>query len=172
MSSKGKFVIAGASTVVLALALLLSPHGSPPDARACMPSYRTTSDPRPNLTKIKGRWEVKLSYMQRYYRFRGGNYQLNRVHVFSKNQKFAKWLHKHGGEATTWKAVLGSAQQFTCADLLNGKRLVKLERSIASGIARHYRTQTKRSAPKVDVMLSLATYYSKYCNPPKKKTTI
>lgn len=171
-SSIGKYISAGAVMGVLALGLILSPRMSPPDAKACMPSFNTTRDPRPNLTKINGRWEVKLTYLYRYYRFRGGNYQLNRVHVFSKDKKFAKWLHKHGGEKATWKAVRLSANRFTCMDLLNGKRLVKLERSIARGISKHYKVQTKRRAPKVDVMLSLATYYRKYCNPPKKRSKI
>jgi hypothetical protein len=68
-----------------------------------------------------------------------------------------------------WKAVRLSANRFDCADLLNGKRLVKLERGIAQGIASHYRAKTKRSAPQVDVMLSLATYYQRFCTPPKKR---
>lgn len=171
-SSKGKFIIAGVAMCVVAVGLIASPRMSPPDARACGPSYYTTRDPRPNLAKVKDRWEVKLTYLGKYYRFRGGNYQLNRVHVFSKNKKFAKWLHKHGSDAAMWKAVHLSAQKFTCVDLLNGKRLVKLERGIASGIAKQYKAKTKRSAPRVDVMLSLATYYRKYCNPPKKKSKI
>ncbi len=170
-SSKKKFFIAGAAVGVLTLGLLLSPRMSPPDAKACGPSYYTTRDPRPNLAKVKGRWEVKITYLHRYYAFRGGNYRLNRVHVYSKDKKFAKWVHKHGSDAKMWKAVKLSAQRFSCVDLLQGKRLVKLERSIAAGIAKHYRAKTKRRAPKVDVMLSLATYYRNYCKPPKKKPT-
>jgi hypothetical protein len=169
--SPRKLITTGAVLGVVALGLVMSPRLTPPDARACGPSYYTTRDPRPNITKIKGRWEVKLTYLHRYYSFRGGNYQLNRLHVFSKDKKFAKWLHSNGAKAATWKAVRLSASRFTCLDLLQGKRLVKLERTLARGIAKHYRKQTKRSAPKVDVMLSLATYYNRTCQDPKKKRT-
>ncbi len=168
-----KLIPAGAvmGVVTLGLVLGLGPRGTPPDARACGPSYRTTRDPRPNITKIKGRWEVKLTYLHQYFSFRGGNYQLNRLHVFSKDPKFAKWLHKNGSKAATWKAVRLSANRFTCLDLLRGKRLVKLERAIARDIAKHYRSQTKRRAPKVDVMISLATYYNRTCRDPSKKSS-
>ncbi|MFH2007888.1 MAG: hypothetical protein ABI333_14995 [bacterium] len=165
--SNGKLSIPGLAITAVAALTMAAAVLVPADADACKRHYYRR-DPRPSKAKVDGRWEVKLGYYNKYYSFRGGNYRLQNIHVYTKDSKLAEFVHKQGATRSFWNALRGTVQRYSCADLLVGKRLVKLERGIAAGIARYYFAKSKRRAQKLDVMLSLSQYYSSYCNPPKQ----
>jgi hypothetical protein len=166
----GKIGIGGIALVAMAFVFPATPIAPAAEADACgmrhssrRPTMRTTKK------KVKGRWELKISYYNKYYRFDGGSYRLKTVHVYTKSTKVADFIQKKASHIDFWKAVRAEASRFSCEDLLKGKQLAKLERGLANAIAKHYQKKTKKSAGKLDLMLGLYAPYRAYCKPTKKK---
>ncbi len=170
MKLYGKLAIAGIALLSMAFMMPLTPITPADEADACgKHRYYRRHYSRTSKKKVKGRWELKISYYNKYYSFQGGSYRLRHVTVYTKSDKVASFVHKKATTLDFWKAVRAGASRFNCTDLLQGKRLVKLERGLANAIGKHYRSKTKKSAGKLDVMVEMYAPYRAYCKPPKKK---
>lgn len=169
----GKLALAGCALMAMAFVLPATPIAPADDADACR-GFRHHRRYRSSVTKkkVKDRWELKINYYNKYYKFNGGSYRLKTVNLYTKSKKVADFIHKKGTSLAFWKAVAASASRFTCKDLLIGKRLVKLEHSLGTAVAKHYRKKTKKSAGKLDVMLGMYAPYRAYCKPTKKQLAV
>jgi hypothetical protein len=164
----------GARTLILAgtfAAAVLVAADRP--AEACGGHYYRRYDPAPTVEKDAqtGRWTVRLSYQTKYYSFAGGNIRLNKVHLFSADEKLAKWIQTEGRSDETWKAITAAAGTHTCKDVQNGAGLVKVERSLGRALAKYYQLKTKRVVRVPDVMLEVEQPYQLVCNPPSTAPT-
>ncbi len=158
------------TVLVSAAALLLVVVVDVQRARACDPGPDYGPD-EVVVEKSGKRSRVKLNYRRHEYTFAGGHRTLSEVQVFTKNKRLIKFLKGKGMGSKMWKAVQKTANRATCATLLNGKALARLERSLKATVARHYRAKTRRSPGALDIMLVTDRDQSgnTACVPPKRK---
>jgi len=168
----GKLALGGLALLAMIFAIPATPIAPirDADARGKYWHYRRY---RASVTKkkVKGRWEIKINYYSKYYRFNGGSYRLQHLTVYTKSDEVSDFISKKGTSQDLWKAVSAGASRFTCEDLLTGKRLVKLERSLANAISGYYKKKKKKAAGAMDVMIGMYAPYRAYCKPTKKKVT-
>lgn len=150
----GKLVFAFGLSVFV---LLASPRG----AAACDAYYGYPHE----MTKRKGTWTIKIGYHDRYHFFSGSQYQLCSVYVFTKSKRIATFIHNHSITNAFWKTILASIKHYTCRDMLSGKRILRVERSVARAIAKHYRKKTRRRSGRLDVMIDIHLPDYPYCLP-------
>ena len=166
MNSKKMSLFAVALMPVLGAALIMDTGIVPTDAEACGFHRYRSRDPKPSMTKIGNRWQVKLGFTRKYYSFRGGNYRLQNLTVFTRDKQLATFLKEQGASNNFWSAFRKVAQRRSCVDLQTGRKLVKLERELAGGIAAFYKAKTRRRAGRMDLMVGLYPYSSMHCKPP------
>jgi len=122
------------------------------------------------------RTAVKLS--QRY-RFRYGNYQLQRITVQTASPQLVRFLEDKMETARTEKAVRKILDAHSCADLRKGKKLARLQRSIAQALAGQYRKRRRSRVAAPTVVLFVGVPYAScrgdcpapvaICKPPAAK---
>ena len=153
------------------MALIMAVGLAPERAAACKSiSRRSRPDPKPTMKQVAGRWEVKLSFYRKYYRFKGSNYRLQQVTIFTRSKTVASFLVANGRGSDLWHAVYVAAQTFSCEALQNGKRLVALEQAMGKAVAAWYRKKSRKVVGALDTMLVINQNHRPYCNPPSKPT--
>ncbi len=120
-------------------------------------------------------------WAKRGYTFRYGNYVLQRVVLQSRSKRLVTYLGDAKHAAHVDKAVRKVLDAHTCEDLLSGKRLVRLQRSLARALVAVYRRRTGRRAalPTVVIFTSVNRFRAcrgkcrpttPYCRVPKKRS--
>jgi hypothetical protein len=119
-------------------------------------------------------------HIGRRYRFRYGNYELSRIAVQSKSERFIQFLQNKKETPGVIKAVRKVLDAHTCADLTDGKKLARLQRRVGKAVVARYRLRTRRriAAPTVVLFVSVNRYSScrgkcrpsaPYCRVPNKR---
>lgn len=153
------------SCVFTGLGFLWSPGG---EAGACR-KHIPPQDPRPVLSQANGRYEVQVRLGDHYFRFPGSNLRLMNIFVFSRDKALAAFLASAPGRQAAWAAFGRTARGLTCADVMHGGDLARLERALGAAILGEYRKTSRRAVAVPDVMLVLDGGYSAYCQPPRPK---
>lgn len=136
-----------------------------PRTEAC-PRHYPPRDPRPTLSRVDGRFEVRVNMQGRYYRFAGSNLQLQAIYVFTRDKALARFLESPAGPQASWTALSQTASRYSCADLMEGRDLLRVEQAVARALVAEYRKVSKQSAVVPDLMLGLWTPYQAICQPP------
>jgi len=128
--------------------------------------------PKPKLHKIHIRFRST-------YRFKYGNYQLQRIVAQSRDEDLVRFLGNGKQSAGIEKALRGLLQQHSCVDLRHGKKLARLQRRIGKALAKHYRARTRRRAKAPTVVLFVGVAWracrgkcappTPYCHPPRQR---
>ncbi len=93
---------------------------------------------------------VKLT---RRYRFRYGNYEIQRIVVQTRSGRLVRFLGDKKESPGIEKAVRKVLDAHSCADLRNGKSLARLQRRIAKALSDRYRRRKGSGAAKPTVVL-------------------
>lgn len=122
------------------------------------------------------RTAVKLT--QRY-RFRYGNYQVQRITVQTTSSRLVRFLEDKKESARTEKAVRKILDAHSCADLRQGKKLARLQRRVAQVLADQYRKRRRSRVALPTVVLFVGLPYASckgdcpapvaICKPPAAK---
>lgn len=155
--------------VLLALAIALLAQGwIPRDARACGDDEIDYGPEKPVIVQRPGHTEIGLNYRRMEHSFAGGNYNFSEIRVFTRDAAFIAWLQKEGMGEAMWKRLLGASEKLTCADLMEGTRIARLEQALAKVVASAYREATRKSTPRPDLMLvsDVLGHDSPTCTPP------
>ncbi len=98
--------------------------------------------------------------LTRRHRFPYSNYQLDRLAVQSKSERIIRFLRNKKEAAGIDAAVRTVLKAHTCDDLLDGKKLARLQRRVGKAIAARYRKRTKRriATPTVVLLVTVNRY--------------
>ena len=155
--------------VLLALAGALLLQGwIPRDAGACGDHEIDYGPEEPVVTAHRGYSEIRLNYRRKEHSFAGGNYNFSELRVFTRDAGLLAWLGKDGMGEAMWKRLKESSATATCAALMDGRALARLETKLATEVAAQYRRTTGRSVPRPDLALvaEVPDDSGAYCNPP------
>ncbi len=119
-------------------------------------------------------------YVGSRYTFRYGNYESSHVVVQSKSEQFIRFLKDKKETAGVTKAIRKVFDAHTCADLTDGKKLVRLQNRVAKAMVARYRHRTLRrvATPTVVILVTVNRYRhcrgkcrpaAPYCRVPKKR---
>ena len=75
--------------------------------------------------------------------------------LFTRDRRLAAFLKEKGASPAVWSAMRRAADRHTCLALYDGRRLARLERSVARAVRRAYRAATHRRARLPDVMVTV-----------------
>ena len=126
------------------------------EARACSCGGDEEIDYGPEtpvVTKRQDLFEIRLNYRRKEHQFAGGNQGFSEIRVFTRDQVFLAWLQKEGMGAAMWRRLEGVVKSTSCTDLLNGRRIARLEGALAREVALAYRQATRRSIALPNLML-------------------
>jgi len=152
----------GALSTTAAAGALLVPGGASVIAGGRRPkTYRTS---------------VRLT---RRYRFRYGNYEVQRITVQTSDARLVRFLEDKKESAAIEKEVRKVLDAHSCVDLRNGKRLARLQRRVAKTLAARYRKRKGSgvTTPTVVLFVGVAGARCKgdcpapvpFCKPPAVK---
>ena len=104
---------------------------------------------RPRTPKPK---RVTLNLSNRY-RFKHGNYQIQKIVLQTRSSALVAFLEDRR-EATGVQAALKKVlDAHSCVDLLNGKKLARLQLRVAKALTKQYRFRTRRVVATPTVVL-------------------
>ncbi|MDY0000963.1 MAG: twin-arginine translocation signal domain-containing protein [Polyangia bacterium] len=95
---------------------------------------------------------VNLTFQRRYV-FRHGNYELQRAMAQTQDQSLAHFMADPKIVQGLETALRKELDSHSCADLLEGKRLSRLQTRLGTAIVDHYRKMSRRIAPAPTVVL-------------------
>ncbi len=127
--------VAGAVTTASASGLLLGPAAA---------AARRRKRPQPTQVTLR---------LKRRYTFRYGNYQLQRCVAQTRSAPLARFLKDRKEADGIEKALRAILDRHSCADLLSGKRLARLQRALGRALRAHYQRRTRHAAPTPTVVL-------------------
>ncbi|MFH2009042.1 MAG: hypothetical protein ABI333_20800 [bacterium] len=91
--------------------------------------------------------------MSQTYRFRYGNYQVDRLVVQTTDHKLALFLAQKREAPGIEKGVRAVLDGHSCVDLKDGRKLARLQRLLGKALAKHHRTRTRRTVAAPTVIL-------------------
>lgn len=115
------------------------------------------------LSTRGGLWTAQVNLYDRQHYFDGSMFRLCDIYVFTRNKRFADFIYDKGITDAFWKAIRAELWYHSCADLLDGKRLLRLERNIARAVRKFYRKQTRRRAGRFNLMVDVQVPHYPYC---------
>lgn len=94
-------------------------------------------------------------YLRGHYQYYPCRLRAESLLIQTKDKRFASFLGNAKERAATEKALSGILKSAKCADLQNAKKLARLHRKLAKGLAAHYRKRTRRRTGRPIVTLSI-----------------
>lgn len=123
---------------------------------------------KPVVRSHRGQREIRLNYRRKEHSFAGGNLTFAEIRVYTRDVGLMAWLEKHGMGDAMWAQLKAASNRTTCVDLADGRRIQRLEQMLSARVIQAYRQDTRRVAPRPDLMLvaEVLDQSEPSCSPP------